>query len=169
MVLVTGDYKVDVVQTQVVCCERGSLLRQSGEQRGKKGTGGRRRRGGGSRAPDPEWYWPGQKFLQRTPRPDTAPDSERHQGHAQSSNAGSRRTRSSCWWLSNLFAAANSAQHAALPIGAWMRPSWKSDQKVCPRWSDGKGRGKGKGTVLGNGADADSLKQNSNPSGEASE
>ena len=90
----------------------------------------------------------------------------RNQGHVQSST---RHTRASCWWLSNLFAAANSAQHAALPIGAWMRPSWKSDQKVCPRWSDGMGRGKGKGTVLGNGADADSLKQNSNPSGEASE
>ena len=38
----------------------GSLRRQSGEQHGRRGTGGRRSRGGGSQAPDPEWYWPGQ-------------------------------------------------------------------------------------------------------------
>ena len=38
----------------VTCDERGSLLRQSGEQCGKGGTGGRRWRGGGSQAPDPD-------------------------------------------------------------------------------------------------------------------
>ena len=71
---------------------------------------------------------------------DPAPYSERHQGHVQSSNAGSRRTRSSCWWLSKLFAAANSAQHAALPLGAWMK-TLEIRQKVCLRWSDDRGRG----------------------------